>query len=72
MEKRLTKTIEVTIRVTESGMVAFDYHEPESGDSYRIVASSDTLCDEKSRVGSEILSWVSLMQEELEEMEEEE
>ena len=69
--KKLEKTVEVTITVTEGGMVAFDYYEPESGDMYRVVTDSDTMCEEESRVGTEILSWASLMLDELDELEEE-
>lgn len=70
--KRLEKTVEVTITVTEGGMVAFDYYEPQSGDMYRVVTDSESMYeDETSRVGTEILSWASLMLDELEDMEEE-
>lgn len=71
MEKRLEKTVEVTITVTDGGMVAFDYYEPESGDMYRVVTDSCGMCEEESRVGTEILSWASLMLDELEDIEEE-
>ena len=69
--KRISKHIDVDIKVYDNGAVDFYFTEPESGDSYRICAHESTLSDEERRVGSELLSWVSLMQDELDDMEDE-
>ena len=62
----LTKTVEVTIVLSEHGDVRFYYYEPESGDRSRISTSLERMAEETTRVGTEIMSWASLMADELE------
>ena len=65
MEKRMT--IEVTIVIAE-GDLRFEFYEPESGDFMSYAGERATV----ENLGNELMSWVSLMEEELEENEEEE
>ena len=70
MEK-IEKTVTVTITVGKDRYTQVDFLEPESGDHNRLVIKTDDLFDvvkarlENIRVGAELLSWVSLMDEEL-------
>lgn len=64
----ITKTVEVTITLSEHGDVRFDYYEPESGDMFRVSTSLERMAeDETGRVGTEIMSWASLMADEMSE-----
>lgn len=69
--KYLTKDINVNIYVNELGDARFCFTDGDSGDVYHICTTvSRCWEDEKERVGSELLSWLSLMSDELDESEE--
>lgn len=62
---RMEKTVSVTIMLDRNGMAAFTFHEPESGDISRIVTTLEDCAEEECRVGGELLSWLSLMADEM-------
>lgn len=66
--ERIDMTIEVTIRLDKNGNADFEFYHAESGDFFRICASRDTLADEENRVGSELMSWLPLMSDMLDEI----
>lgn len=61
----MEKTITVTIKVTESA-ASFGFLEGESGDWTRIDIEDETKAEYYAKkIGHELLSWVSLMRDEL-------
>ena len=66
-EEKMEKTLTVTIKVEKDKPTRIEFLEPESGDVDAI-----TVDEEKSReltsilIGEEILSWVSIIQDEME------
>ena len=66
--KCLNKVLEVTVTVDEKGNVMIEYYEPESGDytSHKTTLNDAINCREK--VGNEILSWATLMADELDDV----
>ena len=68
----MQKTIEVTIKLTSEDEFTMDFYEPESGDHICIEGDDSYDGSLIDRVGTELLSWVSLMREEQEDEEPEE
>ena len=68
---RIEKTIDVTVMLDRNGLACFTFYEPESGDISRVVTTLEDCAEEESRVGGELLSWLSLMKDELDIMNEE-
>lgn len=62
MEKKMT--IEVTI-VVDGDHRSFEFYDPESGDFMRYAGERATA----ENLGNELMSWASLMEDELEEEE---
>lgn len=61
----MEKTITVTINVTES-TASLDFLEGESGDRKRIDIEDEAKAEYYAKkIGHELLSWVSLMRDEL-------
>ena len=65
----MQKTIEVTIKLTSEDEFTMDFYEPESGDHICIEGDDSYDGSLIDRVGTELLSWVSLMREEQEDVE---
>ena len=63
---RIEKTVVVTIELDGTGSARFTFHEPESGDTSRIVTTLEDCAEEECRVGGELLSWLPLMADEIE------
>ena len=62
--KRISKEISVTITVYGNGTAFFDYLDPESGDFISRKTDTESMWEtEKESVGSELLSWASLMED---------
>lgn len=68
----MQKTIEVTIKLASEDEFTLDFYEPESGDHICIEGDNSYDGSLIERVGTELLSWVSLMREEQEDEEPEE
>ena len=68
----MKKTIDVTIILTSKDKFTLDFYDPESGDHCCIYGDDNYDGSLVDRVGSELLSWVSLMREEQEDEEPEE
>ena len=65
---RVEKTVVVTITLDGTGSACFDFLEPESCDDFRIVTSIKNSAEEELRIGRELLSWLPLMADEVEEI----
>ena len=68
---RMEKNIEVNIMLDANGMASFTFYEPESGDMSRVVTTLENCAEEEDRVGGELLSWLSLMKDEMDTVNEE-
>lgn len=60
------KTVEVSIHLTSDKSFEVGFYESESGDSFKIFGKDTDGPELSQRIGNEILSWVSLMRDELE------
>ena len=60
----MQKTIEVTIKLTSDTTFDMEFYEPESGDHICIEGDDSYDGSLIDRVGTELLSWVSLMRDE--------
>jgi len=67
MENSNTKTLKITLVTTSDNTFDVEVYEPESGE-YRLIKCSDS--GDLTEFNEEILSWVSIMRDEAEEMEE--
>ena len=63
----MEKEISVTIHLESDGFISFNFYESESGDSYTVCTTLETMQEEENRIGTELMSWVSLMVDEMEE-----
>ena len=63
----MEKEISVTISLKPDGSVRFEFYENESGDFFSVCTTLDSMQEEECRVGTELMSWVSLMADEMEE-----
>ena len=69
--KKLTKALDLTLTVTDRGLIV-DSCQPECGDCYRLFFDRDeNPADVATRIGYEVLSWMMLMEDELDEYGEE-
>ena len=69
--KRIEKALDLTLTVTGSSLIV-DSLQPECGDCYRLVFDRDENPDDVAkRIGYEVLSWMMLMEDELDECGEE-
>ena len=64
----MQKTIEVTITLTSENEFTLDFYEPESSDHICIEGDDSYDGSLIDRVGTELLSWVSIMKEEQEDV----
>ena len=60
----MKKVIEVTITLTSDDEFALEFYEPESGDHCRVEGDSSADGSLTERIGSELISWVSIMRDE--------
>ncbi len=65
----MKKLIEVTIVLCKDGSVDYEFYEPESGDFSRISTTLLESGDIEKKIGEEMLSWLPLMADEMEEQE---
>ena len=63
---RIEKTVVVGITLDLDGTARFEFYEPESGETSRIVTTLEDCAEEECRIGGELLSWLSLMTDEME------
>lgn len=61
------KLVEVTVVLTSDSTFDLEFYEPESGDFVRHSGKDTDGPELSQRMGNEILSWVSIMRDELDE-----
>lgn len=63
----MKKLIEVTIVLGKNGAVDYEFYEPESGDFTRVSTTLQESGEIEKKIGEELLSWLTLMADEMEE-----
>ena len=69
--KKIEKALDLSLMVTHDFLIV-DSYQPECGEDYRLVFSRDESKSEiATRIGYEVLSWLELMMDEFDELDDE-
>lgn len=68
-KKHISMIFEVTVKLDVDGNAWFEFYHPESGDFSRVCTTLKNADEEETRVGGELLSWLPLMADMVEEQE---